>query len=227
MKKKIRKQEPFDLEKIRVDFSPKNHFQVEAIQALKKSAICFLTGPAGSAKTFVATAWALKQMLQRDMKLWVSRPAVSQGASIGYIPGTAEQKVAPYLAPIFEATEKLVGEAASVAIRKQINILPLAFIRGRTIENATLFIDEAQNLSWSEIKTICTRIGENGQIIFCGDIGQNDHHDKHSPLEEAARTLHGIEAGFESISWYQLPNCAIVRHPLVEHVIERMGEASP
>lgn len=214
-------------ESLTCNFKPLNCEQRKAMQSLKRSSISFLTGPPGTAKTFVATAWGMLRMLHHDTKLHVTRPAIQQGVELGYLPGTAEQKVCPFLEPIFDAVEVLCGEERAKEARTKIKIMPLSMIRGRTIRNSTLIVDEAQNLTWAEIETIATRIGENGQIIFCGDVSQNDHKNGRSRLEDAASMLNGVSVDEHRICWYQFSEQAIVRHPLIPEIIKTLHPASP
>lgn len=212
---------------LRVNFKPIHQEQVDAIQSLKKNAICFLTGPAGSSKTFVATAWALRRLLYSDIKMIISRPAIQQGANIGFLPGTPERKISPFMRPIHDSIDKLLGSSEHAkAIKRQVEILPLSFIRGMTISDATLVVDEAQNLSRDEILAVSTRIGEGGQIIFCGDISQNDMAGCKSRLADVAEILDGGEADGFSIGWHKFSMEGIVRHPLVKVVVSRMAASS-
>lgn len=207
---------------ITCNFKPLNHEQKKALQTLKRSSITFLTGPPGTAKTFVATAWGLIRMIHNDCKLQISRPAIQQGVELGYLPGTAEQKISPFLEPIFDSAEILCGEEGLREAKQKIRIVPLSLIRGRTIRNSTLLIDEAQNLSWSEIEAVCTRIGEGGQIIFCGDVSQNDHKNGKSRLEDAASMLDGISSEEHRVLWYRFTEEAVVRHPLIPEIIKAL-----
>ena len=208
-------------------FSPLNQEQRDAMRLLRKSDICFLVGPAGTAKTYCAVAYAVQQFIDHEVEISISRPAIQQGENIGFLPGDANQKLSPFLEPIFYAVEKLMGRNldASRAVKSALKIVPLSLIRGRNIDNSTLIIDEAQNLTWGEIKTICTRIGEGGKIIFCGDVEQNDLRGGGSRLEEAAHALSGIEAEGHSIGSHVFSDESIVRHPLVGPVLRRMRGA--
>lgn len=208
-----------------IHFSPLNDEQKEAMRAVSSNAITFLTGPSGTAKTTVATAFAVQQMLYYDKAVSLARPAIQSGSNTGYLPGTAEEKVAPFLRPAFRAIEKLFGEDATNAagVKSKIRIMPLCLIRGMTIEDEILLVDEAQNLTWDEILTVCTRIGHGGNIIFAGDIDQHDLNGR-SMLEEAARRLDGASAAKYSIGWYRFSEAAIVRHPLVGEIIRRMKD---
>ena len=218
-----KRKKPQDCIQINYHFKALNREQTRALECLRTNTICFLTGPPGTAKTFLATAWATEQLLSRDLGFKVSRPAVQQGQESGFLPGTAAQKTAPFLYPIYEAVDQLCGVEFSPLVKQKIEIVPLSMIRGRNIRYATFVIDEAQNLLWNEVLAICTRLGEGGQIIFCGDISQNDHKDGTSRLEEAAHRLNGVEVGEHKIGWYQFTMQAVVRHPLIPAIIEAMA----
>lgn len=197
-----------------------NQEQEEAMHCLEQNSICFLLGPAGSAKTFLATAWALDQFFDRDLSIKISRPTVQQGINLGYLPGDAKEKVSPFLVPIFDSIEKMCADPQRAKAATE--ILPLALIRGRTIENATLIVDESQNLSYREILAICTRIGPGGQIIFCGDTSQSDQQEGQCRLEEASQKLDGLSAEEYSIGSFKFTEESIIRHPLIAEIIRRL-----
>ena len=150
----------------------------------------------------------------------LSRPAVTSGEEIGFLPGTIEQKLDPFLIPIFEAAEKI----QRCKDRSMFEILPIAYVRGRTIEHATLIVDEAQNLTPDEFVTIMTRLGEDGKIIFCGDASQHDL--TTSVIDQVAETYDGLSCQNQSIGMFRFSNDAIVRSPLIAKIIER-AEVAP
>jgi phosphate starvation-inducible protein PhoH and related proteins len=197
-------------------FRPKHPEQLQALDVISSNTITFLCGPAGTAKSFIATYYSL----WRGQRIILSRPAITSGEKIGFLPGTMDQKLDPFLVPIFEAAEKITGSRD----KQMLEILPLAYIRGRTIEDATLIVDEAQNLTPDEFVTIMTRIGENGKIIFCGDASQHDLH--YSVIDQVADTYDGIECHGESIGKFRFSKNAIVRSPLIAKIIELSETAS-
>lgn len=197
-------------------FKAKHPEQLDALATIDRNTITFLCGPAGTAKSFIATYYALS----RELRLIVSRPAITSGVDIGFLPGTMEQKLDPFLIPIFEAAEKITGSRDKQAFE----ILPIAYVRGRTIEDATLIVDEAQNLTADEFVTIMTRIGENGKIIFCGDASQHDL--PNSIIDQVADTYEGLECQGQSIGKFRFSHDAIVRSPLITKIIER-AETAP
>lgn len=205
-------------------FKARHPEQELALECLKKNGIAFLTGPAGTAKTHVSTWYALSQIIEgATNKILITRPAITSGADIGFLPGTVEEKMKPFLAPITEARDKIGGKVSWMnadQIRSYFEIAPLCYIRGRTIENAILIVDEAQNLTPDDILTIATRIGENGKIIFCGDTMQNDLYGGNSVLERAAKTYDGASRGGVSVGWYRFSKDAIVRSPITGLLIE-------
>ncbi len=206
-------------------FKPKHPQQLEALQCCRANAITFLSGPAGTAKTFCATWYAMSTALEHStMRVFISRPAVTSGAEIGFLPGSAEDKMNPFLQPIVDAYTKLAGTSLD-RVKSLVKTLPLCYIRGRTIENAILIVDEAQNLTPDEIVTIVTRVGEGGKIILCGDVMQNDLYRGYSVLEQAAATFDGACVHGRSVGWYRFTSEAIVRDPLTSELIDRASRA--
>ena len=197
-------------------FKAKHPEQLTALETIDQNAITFLCGPAGTAKTFIATYAALR----RGERILLSRPEVACGnVKMPFLPGTIEQKVDPFLIPIFEASEKITGNKD----RQQFEVLSLNYVRGRTIENATLIVDEAQNLTPDEFVAIMTRIGENGKIIFCGDSSQHDL--SVAVIDQVAETYEGLACQNQSIGMFRFSKDAIVRSPLIAMIIERAENA--
>lgn len=185
----------------------------------------FLGGPAGTAKTFVAVWYAISEaMLGKFERIIISRPAVTSGAEIGFLPGGVEKKMEDFLTPIYDARDK-IGTDRLDQIKSIFKVMPLCYARGRTIENAILVVDEAQNLTPDDIMTIVTRVGEGGKIIFCGDTMQNDLYGGVSVLDQAAETLAGASVGGYSVGHFAFSEDAIVRHPLTREMIKRVSEA--
>lgn len=199
-----------------LSFKAKHPEQLEALETISRNAITFLCGPAGTAKSFIATYYALA----RGERILLSRPAVTSGEEIGFLPGTMEQKLDPFLIPIFEAAEKIQNNRD----RQMFEILPIAYVRGRTVEHATLIVDEAQNLAPEEFVTIMTRIGENGKIIFCGDARQHDL--AVSVIDQVAETYDGMRCQNQSIGMFRFSKDAIVRSPLIAMILDR-AETAP
>jgi phosphate starvation-inducible PhoH-like protein len=193
-----------------IRFKPKHAEQLQALEVLFENDIVFLCGPAGTAKTFLATYYALT----RECRILLSRPNVCMGREMGFLPGEVENKLDPFLQPVFEAVEKLTGSKD----RSNLEVLPIAYARGRTVEKATLIVDEAQNMEPSEFVSIMTRIGDGGKIIFCGDSMQSDI--RRSPIDRVAETFDGKHRAGKSIGRFTFSRDAIVRHPLVSMILE-------
>lgn len=221
--------EPAEDTRVELSFRPSHPQQLDAIYCLQNSAISFLTGPPGTAKTHVSTYHAIKRLLDpadRVRRIYLTRPAVTQGAEIGFLPGDADAKMNPFLRPIINSFSKLLRyDAGMIAtLERSLEVLPLSYIRGWTFEDSVLLVDEAQNLQGKEIKTIMTRLGRGGQVIFTGDCTQGDLHQ--SVIEEAAYDFAGIERSGRKIGWFKFTRDACVRDPLVS-AVDEMCEGFP
>ena len=201
-------------------FSPRNAAQSALMQKIADNSIIFCAGPAGTGKTHIALAAAL-QLIRDGMhnRLVLTRPAVEAGGErIGFLPGDMEQKVNPYLRPLHEILYHLLGrrEAERRLADGQIEMIPLAFMRGLTIDHATIVLDEAQNMTPAQMKMTLTRLGGNGRIIITGDESQSDLSLLgDSGLTDAMRRLNGI-AG---IAMHRFSEDDIVRHALVKNIL--------
>lgn len=190
------------------------------IDAMKKNDLIFGVGPAGTGKTFLAVAFAAMQLENGDAnRIILSRPAVEAGERLGFLPGDMKEKVDPYLRPLYDALyEMLPAEKVEKFIEKNtIEIAPIAFLRGRTLKNAVIILDEAQNCTPAQMKMFLTRIGENGKMIVTGDPSQTDLPvGQKSGLRDALDTLHNIE-GMAKITF---GNRDVVRHKLVSQIVQ-------
>lgn len=158
-----------------VNIMPKNDAQRLFLDILKTSKVAIASGSAGTGKTFLAATHAANEYLRRkDVKIYISRPYVPMGRTVGMLPGTVEEKMAPFLAPITNVLKKQLGKKYDADFGTNIQIQLLEAIRGLDLDNAILIVDEAQNLTKDEIKSIVTRIGNNAQVIFTGDTRQSD-----------------------------------------------------
>jgi phosphate starvation-inducible protein PhoH len=198
--------------------------QHDALDCLEGSAIAFLLGPAGTSKSHCAMHHAISLAIDQDSKIhkiYLARPAVPMGRDIGFLPGTASEKLEAFLFPLANIRKKILAHDAKLAqkVERMIEILPLSHARGLTIENSVAIIDEAQNCTGEEILAICTRIGRGGKIIFCGDVAQSDL--KYSPLREAAIDLDGLSRKGMKISQFEFSIDACVRHPLVGAILNK------
>ena len=198
----------------------KNINQFKYMDMIQDSTITFGIGPAGTGKTFLAVASAVKLYSEQKIKkIVLTRPAVEAGERLGYLPGDLSQKIDPYLVPLFDSLEYFFGnENLPYLIEKRnIEIVPLAYMRGRTLNNACIILDEAQNATNSQIKMFLTRLGENSKIIITGDESQIDLYSKeNSGLRKTRKILSKIE----EISVMEFQNTDIVRNPIVSKILE-------
>jgi len=198
----------------------KNVTQFKYIETIESSTITFGIGPAGTGKTFLAVASAVKMYTDEKIKkIVLTRPAVEAGERLGYLPGDLSQKIDPYLVPLFDSLEYFFGnETLQYLIEKRnIEIVPLAYMRGRTLNNACIILDEAQNATVSQIKMFLTRLGEDSKMIITGDETQIDLNNKDfSGLKKTRKSLSNIE----EISVVEFKNSDIVRNKIVSKILE-------
>ena len=198
----------------------KNINQFKYLETIDDSTITFGVGPAGTGKTFLAVASAVKMYSEnRIKKIVLTRPAVEAGERLGYLPGDLSQKIDPYLVPLFDSLEYFFGnETLQYLIEKRnIEIVPLAYMRGRTLNDACIILDEAQNATISQIKMFLTRLGENSKMIITGDETQIDLNNKTlSGLKKTRKTLSSIE----EVSVLEFENTDIVRNKIVSKILE-------
>ncbi|MEJ5339826.1 MAG: PhoH family protein [Aquificaceae bacterium] len=203
---------------------PKTHTQSIYVDAIKNNDIVFGIGPAGTGKTYLAMAMALAHLkANRVNKIILTRPAVEAGEKLGFLPGGIAEKVDPYLRPLYDALYDMVDydKASYMLERNIIEIAPLAFMRGRTLNDAFIILDEAQNSTKEQMKMFLTRIGFGSKVVITGDITQIDlPRREQSGLVEAVRVLQGIEGiGFV---WFKDED--VVRHPIVARIIKAYEE---
>lgn len=200
---------------------PKTKGQLAFVKAMQDKPIVFAIGPAGTGKTYLAVILAVTALKKGDVKrIVLTRPAVEAGENLGFLPGDLKEKVDPYLTPLYDALRVCLGnEKTEVLIEKgTIEIAPLAYMRGRTLDDCYVILDEAQNTTTSQMKMFLTRLGFNSKMIITGDITQIDlEHKIKSGLEEASAILKGID----DIAILRLSSDDVVRHPLVQKIIER------
>ena len=198
----------------------KNINQFKYLETIDDSTITFGVGPAGTGKTFLAVASAVKMYSENKIKkIVLTRPAVEAGERLGYLPGDLSQKIDPYLVPLFDSLEYFFGnETLKYLIEKRnIEIVPLAYMRGRTLNDACIILDEAQNATISQIKMFLTRLGENSKMIITGDETQIDLNNKtFSGLKKTRKTLSSIE----EVSVLEFENTDIVRNKIVSKILE-------
>ncbi|MGX8834220.1 PhoH family protein [Amedibacillus sp. YH-ame6] len=200
---------------------PKTIGQRYMFQCMCNSDIVFSTGVAGTGKTYLAVVYAATLLKKGDIrKIILTRPAVEAGESLGFLPGDLKEKVDPYLRPLYDALYDTLGnEQVEKLLEKEvIEIAPLAYMRGRTLDNAFIILDEAQNTTRAQMKMFLTRMGFHSKIVITGDVTQIDLIKKSdSGLMNAKQLLDGIDG----ISFVELTSLDVVRHPLVQKIIER------
>lgn len=198
----------------------KNLNQFKYLETIDNSTITFGIGPAGTGKTFLAVASAVKMYSENKIKkIVLTRPAVEAGERLGYLPGDLSQKIDPYLVPLFDSLEYFFGnETLQYLIEKRnIEIVPLAYMRGRTLNDACIILDEAQNATVSQIKMFLTRLGENSKMIITGDETQIDLNNRtFSGLKKTRKSISKID----EVSVLEFENTDIVRNKIVSKILE-------
>lgn len=199
---------------------PRSDNQLKLVEGFEKNDMLFAIGPAGSGKTYTSIALAVRALKQKEIKkIILSRPAVEAGEKLGFLPGDIKEKIDPYLQPLYDALQDMIP-AAKLKEYIDLNIIqiaPLAFMRGRTLNDAVVILDEAQNTTTQQIKMFLTRMGMNTKMIVTGDLTQIDlPASQTSGLVQAMRILKGVKG----ISFVELGKKDIVRHKLVERIVE-------
>ncbi|WP_297955042.1 PhoH family protein, partial [uncultured Desulfobulbus sp.] len=196
------------------------------IEAIRENDIVFGIGPAGTGKTYLAVAMAVSALAREQVaRIILTRPAVEAGEKLGFLPGDMAQKVDPYLRPLTDALNDMMGQerAAELAERAVIEVAPLAFMRGRTLNNAFIILDEAQNTTREQMKMFLTRIGFDSRAVITGDVTQIDlPGTQKSGLIQAERILTGIKG----IAFRHFSKADVVRHPLVQEIIHAYEQQS-
>ena len=205
--------------------TPKGFNQKAYIDAIRKHDIVFGVGPAGTGKTYLAMAMAVAALVERRVKrIVLCRPAVEAGEKLGFLPGDLAEKVSPYLRPLYDALHDLMDmdRAQDLVERGTVEVAPLAFMRGRTLNDAFVILDEAQNTTTEQMKMFLTRLGYGSKAVVTGDVTQIDlPAGKASGLKEAAAILRGIP-GIRFITFTERD---VVRHPLVQEIITAYDRA--
>ena len=194
--------------------------QKKYVDAISNNTIVFGIGPAGTGKTYLAVAKAVTALRAKEVnRIILTRPAVEAGEKLGFLPGDLQNKVDPYLRPLYDGMYEMLGGEGFARYQEKgvIEVAPLAYMRGRTLDNAFIILDEAQNTTPEQMKMFLTRIGFGSHAVVTGDITQIDlPGDKRSGLKEAARVLKNIEG----IEFCTLTEKDVVRHPLVQQIIK-------
>lgn len=201
------------------DIRAKTFRQRQYIQAVRTHDLTFCIGPAGTGKTFLAAIVAVQALLSNQYeRLILTRPAVEAGERLGFLPGDLQQKVNPYLRPLYDALYEMLDaeKVPSLMERGVIEVAPLAYMRGRTLSNAFVILDEAQNTTPAQMKMVLTRLGSNARMVVTGDLTQTDlPPNQPSGLAIAERILRRVEG----IAFCQLTKADVVRHPLVQRIV--------
>lgn len=201
--------------------------QQKIVDAARETDLVFALGPAGTGKTYVSVAMAVKALKNKQVKkLIITRPAVEAGENLGFLPGDLKEKIDPYLRPIYDALNDMIPfeKLRFYMEREVIEIAPLAYMRGRTLNNAFILLDEAQNTTPMQMKMFLTRMGPESKMIVTGDVSQIDlPHNQKSGLREAVRILNSVKG----ISIVELSDKDVVRHRLVRDIIEAYNKDQP
>jgi phosphate starvation-inducible PhoH-like protein len=200
--------------------TPKTQNQKEYIEAIRKFDIVFGIGPAGTGKTYLAMSMAISALMKNEViRIVLARPAVEAGEKLGFLPGDLYEKVNPYLRPLYDALHDMMNfeKATKLVQRGVIEVAPLAFMRGRTLNDSFVILDEAQNTTSEQMKMFLTRLGFSSKAVITGDITQTDLPEgKISGLVEARQLLEGVE----DIAFIHFGKQDVIRHPLVQKIIE-------
>ena len=198
---------------------PKTLGQKEYVKSIRENDIVFGIGPAGTGKTYIAVAMAINAFKNKEVsKIILARPAVEAGERLGFLPGDLQDKVDPYLRPLYDALYDVLGRDAALRLKEKeiIEVVPLAYMRGRTLDNSFIILDEAQNTTKEQMKMFLTRMGFGSKVVVTGDVTQVDlPRGKQSGLVEATRVLNNVNG----IEFCYLKDTDVVRHELVRRII--------
>lgn len=199
---------------------PRTFGQIKYLETIRDNDIVLASGSAGSGKTFLAVAVAVHCLLSNKYdKIILTRPAVESGENLGFLPGNLEEKILPYLRPLYDSLDDTLSsdDLDRLTRKGKIEIAPLAYMRGRTLNNAFVILDEAQNATTQQMLMFLTRLGYRSKCVACGDVSQVDLPNKHmSGLQDAMNRLHGVSG----IGMHTMSNDDIVRHRLVREIIQ-------
>ncbi|MEM9409811.1 MAG: PhoH family protein, partial [Planctomycetota bacterium] len=215
-----RVQQSIDVLEIGREIRPKTEGQLRYIEAIRNNEVVFAVGPAGTGKTYLAVAMAVEALKHQEIrKIVLVRPAVEAGESLGFLPGDLQAKINPYLRPLLDATNEMIGfdQMQRLVEKDVIEVVPLAYMRGRTLNDAFIILDEAQNTTIAQMKMFLTRMGNDSKIVVSGDPTQTDLPSKQkSGLRDAIHRLRKIDG----VAFVKLTQSDIVRHYLVQKIVE-------
>ena len=213
-------EEPLTIRTKRKSIVPKTLGQKLYLQSMQRCPVVFGIGPAGTGKTYLAVAQAIAALLNHDVeRVILTRPAVEAGEALGFLPGDLQEKILPYLRPLYDAMEDMLplDEVARLTERGLIEIAPLAYMRGRTLSHSFVILDEAQNTTSEQMMMFLTRLGEDSRMVITGDVTQVDlPRSKNSGLLE----VHQILQNVDGIAFHEFSGADVVRHPVVQRIIE-------
>ena len=201
-------------------YSARTDAQAKALEVIRNSAITFVLGPAGTGKTHLASGYAVQQVLDGHADhIVITRPSVAT-EQLGFLPGSAEDKVAPYLVPFLDAVDRIAGKRGHHRdrIAAAIKIAPLAYLRGRTFTNSIMLFDEAQNANFGQLKLFLTRIGHGSQVIVTGDADQSDLPRQERRLVDVMQRL----AGLKGVGVVEFKPSDVVRHPIIAGILREL-----
>ena len=197
----------------------KTYGQQKYVRAIQEKMMVFGIGPAGTGKTYLAMAMAIQAFKNNEVtKIILTRPAIEAGENLGFLPGDLQSKIDPYLRPLYDALYQIMGAESFIKNSEKglIEVAPLAYMRGRTLDNAFIILDEAQNTSPAQMKMFLTRIGFGSKVVITGDLSQKDlPYSTVSGLEQASKVLEPVN----EIGFCYLTNKDVVRHPLVQKIV--------
>lgn len=201
---------------------PRTDNQKEYIRTVAENTITFCQGLAGSGKTHIAIGMALEYLLDNKVKkIIVTRPVIEAGEKIGYLPGTAEEKLHPYLLPIIDEIHHFITPAHHISLRlnNKIEVIPLGLMRGRNFHNAFIVADECQNASYDQLKMLLTRVGRDSKMVLTGDVGQSDlsRHLQGGFID----MIYALDA-LKDIGLCKLESCDIIRNPIIAQILSRL-----
>lgn len=201
---------------------PRTDNQKEYIRTIAENTITFCQGLAGSGKTHIAMGMAIEYLLENKVnRIIVTRPVLEAGEKIGYLPGTAEEKLHPYLLPIIDEIHHFISPAqyANLKLNNKIEVIPLGLMRGRNFHDAFIVADECQNALYEQLKMLLTRIGQNSKMVLTGDVGQSDlTRHLRGGFIDLINALHGIDG----IGVSELQSSDIVRNPIISKILNRL-----